>query len=254
MEPKALNAHTMDNNAINLILARLEIMSRDMARLNIGFEKLDTDVASMSGRLERESDPEAYLVWESSCNKIFQFNDLIEEKKSCYAIAYFERHELLVKLYNLRQGSKSVMAYYDEFQQLILKVDHRGNDEFHWVLAGVVLKERRIRVYDSMSRRRRSEPSPEIQKLAKILPTYLDMSGFLDQKVRTDWSMIEVYLDKMGNPFDVQYVEGIAQQTIDSLDYGIFVAAYVEYLSDGLQVPKNELDAGLPHKIYAALL
>ncbi|PHU02639.1 hypothetical protein BC332_27890 [Capsicum chinense] len=56
-------------------------------------------------------------------------------------------------------------------------------DEFHWVLAVVILKERRIRVYDSMLRKRRSRPSSEIQKLAKILPTYLDMSGFLEQKV-----------------------------------------------------------------------
>ncbi|PHU12081.1 hypothetical protein BC332_19011 [Capsicum chinense] len=31
-------------------------------------------------------------------------------------------------------------------------------DEFHWVLAVVVLKETRIRVYDSMSRRRRFRP------------------------------------------------------------------------------------------------
>ncbi|PHT70978.1 hypothetical protein T459_26082 [Capsicum annuum] len=84
-------------------------------------------------------------------------------------------------------------------------------DEFHWVLAVFVLKERRVRVYDSMSRRRCSEPSSEIQKLAKILPTYLDMSSFLDQKVRTDWSMIEAYRDKMANLFDVQYVDGIAQ-------------------------------------------
>ncbi|PHU25800.1 hypothetical protein BC332_04132 [Capsicum chinense] len=66
-------------------------------------------------------------------------------------------------------------------------------DEFHWVLATVVLKERRIRVYDSMSRRRRSGPSSEIQKLAKILPTYLDMSVFLEQKVPIDWSTIEAY-------------------------------------------------------------
>ncbi|KAF3626568.1 putative protein EIN4-like [Capsicum annuum] len=127
-------------------------------------------------------------------------------------------------------------------------------DEFHWVLAVVVLKERRIRVYDSMSRRRCSGPSSEIQKLAKILPTYLDMSDFLDQKVRTNWSTIEAYRDKMANPFDVQYVDGIAQQTIDSLDCGPFIAAYVEYLSDGLQVPNNELDVGLLRKRYAALL
>ncbi|PHT87371.1 hypothetical protein T459_09477, partial [Capsicum annuum] len=90
-------------------------------------------------------------------------------------------------------------------------------DEFHWVLAVVVLKERRIRVYDLMSQRRRSRSLFEIKKLAKILPTYLDMSGFLDQKVRTDWSTIKAYRDKMGNPFDVQYVEGITQQTIGSL-------------------------------------
>ncbi|PHU11352.1 hypothetical protein BC332_18282 [Capsicum chinense] len=127
-------------------------------------------------------------------------------------------------------------------------------DEFHWVLAVVVQKERRIRVYDSMSRRRRSGPSSEIQKLAKILPTYLDMSGFLDQKVRTDWSTIEAYRDKMANPFDVQYVDEIAQQTIGSVDCSPFVAAYVEYLSDELQVPNDGLNAGLLHKRYAALL
>ncbi|PHT99027.1 hypothetical protein BC332_32020 [Capsicum chinense] len=90
-------------------------------------------------------------------------------------------------------------------------------DEFHWVLAVVILKERRIRFYDLMSRKRHFGLSSEIQKLAKILPTYLDMSVFLDQKVCTDWSTIEAYWDKMVNPFDVQYVNGIAQQTIGIL-------------------------------------
>ncbi|KAF3640602.1 putative protein EIN4-like [Capsicum annuum] len=127
-------------------------------------------------------------------------------------------------------------------------------DEFHWLLAFVVLKERRIRVYDSMSRRRRFEPSSKIQKLAKILPAYLDMSGFLDQKVHTDWSTIEAYRDKMANPFDVQYVDRIAQQTIGSLDCSPFVTAYAKYLSDGLQVPNGGLDARLLRKRYAALL
>ncbi|KAF3668905.1 hypothetical protein T459_19507 [Capsicum annuum] len=68
-----------------------------------------------------------------------------------------------------------------------------------------------------MSRRRRFGPSSEIQKLAKILPTYLDMSGFLDKKVSTNWSTIEAYRDKMANSFDIQYFDRIAQQTIGSL-------------------------------------
>ncbi|PHT53444.1 hypothetical protein CQW23_07906 [Capsicum baccatum] len=127
-------------------------------------------------------------------------------------------------------------------------------DEFHLVLVVVVLKERRIQFYDSMSRRRRSGSSSEIQKLTKILPTYLDISGFLDQKVRTDWSMIEAYRDKMDNPFDVQYIEEIAQQTIGRLNCGSFIAAYAEYLSDGLQVTNNELDVGLLRKRYVSLL
>ncbi|PHT63912.1 hypothetical protein T459_32210 [Capsicum annuum] len=127
-------------------------------------------------------------------------------------------------------------------------------DEFHWVLAVVVLKERRIRVYDSMLRRRRFGLSFKIQKLAKILPTYLDMSGSLDQKVCTDWSMIEAYRYKMANLFAVQYVEEIAQQTIGSLNYGPFVTAHAEYLSDGLQVPNDGIDVGLLRKRYAAFL
>ncbi|KAF3631111.1 hypothetical protein FXO37_28157 [Capsicum annuum] len=60
--------------------------------------------------------------------------------------------------------------------------------------------------------------------------------------------------DKMANPFDVQYVDGIAQQTIGSLNCGPFVASYAEYLSDRLQVPNDGLDVGLLCKIYAALL
>ncbi|KAF3657862.1 putative protein EIN4-like [Capsicum annuum] len=74
------------------------------------------------------------------------------------------------------------------------------------------------------------------------------------KKVRTDWSTIEAYRDQMTNPFDVRYVDGIAQQTIGSLDCGPFVAAYAEYLSNGLQVINDGLDARLLRKRYAALL
>ncbi|PHU22187.1 hypothetical protein BC332_07294 [Capsicum chinense] len=74
------------------------------------------------------------------------------------------------------------------------------------------------------------------------------------KKVRTNWLTIEAYRDKMANPFDVQYVEGIAQQTIGSLDCGLFVAAYAEYLSDGLKVPNDGLDVGLLCKRYVVFL
>ncbi|PHT78604.1 hypothetical protein T459_16656 [Capsicum annuum] len=59
-------------------------------------------------------------------------------------------------------------------------------DEFHQVLAVIILKKRHIRVYDSMLRKRRFGPSSVIQKLAKILPTYLDINDLLDQNICTD--------------------------------------------------------------------
>ncbi|PHT42760.1 hypothetical protein CQW23_16785 [Capsicum baccatum] len=129
------------------------------------------------------------------------------------------------------------------------------NDYSEWIANGLLKHH---------AGRSRFGPSSEIQKLAKILPTYLDMSDFLDQKVHTDWSTIEAYRDKMANSFDVQYVDGIAQQTIGSLyglsiflkhkDCGPFVTAYAEYLSNDLQVPNDGLDVGLLRKRYAALL
>ncbi|PHT72864.1 hypothetical protein T459_23649 [Capsicum annuum] len=103
-----------------------------------------------------------------------------------------------------------------------------------------------------MSQRRHSGPSSEIQKLAKILPTYLDMSGFLDQKVRTDWSTIEAYWDKIANPFDVQYIDGFTQK--NHWNCGPFVPTYAKYFSDGLQVPNDGIDVGLLRKRYVALL
>ncbi|PHT55376.1 hypothetical protein CQW23_03862 [Capsicum baccatum] len=126
------------------------------------------------------------------------------------------------------------------------------HDEFRWVLVVVILKERRIRVYDSMLRRRHFRPSSEIQKLAKILPTYLDMSGFLDQKVRTDWSTIEAYRDKTERLYELQDMDYLF--FLKRRDCGLFVAAYAEYLSYELQIPNDGLDARLFHQIYASLL
>ncbi|KAK4706862.1 hypothetical protein R3W88_033579 [Solanum pinnatisectum] len=59
--------------------------------------------------------------------------------------------------------------------------------KFHWVLAVVVLKERCIKVYDSMSSSRTNRKlSYEIQKLSTMLPKYLESIGFFEQKDRTN--------------------------------------------------------------------
>ncbi|KAF3657613.1 hypothetical protein FXO38_13629 [Capsicum annuum] len=53
------------------------------------------------------------------------------------------------------------------------------------------------------------------------------------------------------------YLEWIADRLLKhhaGRNYGPFIAAYAEYLSEGLQVPNDGIDAGLLRKRYAALL
>ncbi|PHT51513.1 hypothetical protein CQW23_05975 [Capsicum baccatum] len=64
--------------------------------------------------------------------------------------------------------------------------------EFHWVLTVIVLKERLIRVFDSLSSKRKKEPHIEIQKLAVMLPTYLSDNDFYDKTERTNWPSLSV--------------------------------------------------------------
>ncbi|PHT69729.1 hypothetical protein T459_24833 [Capsicum annuum] len=108
-----------------------------------------------------------------------------------------------------------------------------------------------VRVYDSLSSKRKSEPPNEIRKLAAILPTYLSDNDFFEKSERIDWSTLKVYEGKLGlqtdeishNPFDVEYVQNIPQQASDSLDCGVFVFAYAEILSEGQQVHLFEFEA-----------
>ncbi|XP_015061029.1 uncharacterized protein LOC107007076 [Solanum pennellii] len=131
-----------------------------------------------------------------------------------------------------------------------------SNGEFHWVLAVVALKERCIKVYDSMfSNRSNRKLFSEIQKMATMLPKYLELSGFYEQNERTNWSVLKCYQGKnKSHPFEVSHVTGIAQQEISSLDCEIFVAAYAEYLSDGLQVPSCGINVDTLRLRYASRL
>ncbi|KAM3393799.1 hypothetical protein P3S68_002800 [Capsicum galapagoense] len=55
-------------------------------------------------------------------------------------------------------------------------------------------------------------------------------------------------------PFDVDYVQNIPQQASGSLDCGVFVCAYVEILSEGLQVHSCGFDSACQSAHYASLL
>ncbi|PHT97169.1 hypothetical protein BC332_33905 [Capsicum chinense] len=95
-----------------------------------------------------------------------------------------------------------------------------------------------------------------------MMPTYLSDNGFFEKTERIDWSTLKAYEGKLGletgeishNPFDVEYVQNIPHQASDSLDYGVFMAAYAEILSEGHQVHSCEFEAASQRARYASLL
>ncbi|KAF3647040.1 hypothetical protein FXO38_18846 [Capsicum annuum] len=117
------------------------------------------------------------------------------------------------------------------------------NENFHWVLAVIALKDKRIRVYDSLSRRRSTKSITEIQ----------------------NWPNLETYRDKITqtiqilneHTFDVEYVQHIMQKESDSVydrDCGVFVVGYAEYLSEEMNVPSDGFEALYRRMRYAILL
>ncbi|KAK4733880.1 hypothetical protein R3W88_008141 [Solanum pinnatisectum] len=113
------------------------------------------------------------------------------------------------------------------------------NGEFHWVL--VVFKEWWIKVYNSMySSRINRKLSGKIQKLSTILPRYLNSTNFLSKKTEPTGQLLNLTRPRTN--------------LIHSKDCGLFVAAYAEFLSDGLQVPSYGIISESVRMKYASLL
>ncbi|XP_070018236.1 uncharacterized protein [Nicotiana sylvestris] len=114
-------------------------------------------------------------------------------------------------------------------------------DKLHWVLAVVSFKERCIKVYDSYrSAGHDAYVVSEIDKLAKLVPLYLSISGFYRDSQGIDWSTYSAYTDKSHNdPFE---------------DCGVHVAAYAEFLSTLGEIPQITFDSSLLRQRYGALL
>ncbi|XP_070003024.1 protein Ycf2-like [Nicotiana sylvestris] len=98
-------------------------------------------------------------------------------------------------------------------------------DKLHWILVVVSFKERCIKV------------------------------GFYRDKQGIDWSNYSAYTDKSHiDPFDVVFTSNLPQQKVGSMDCGVHVAAYAEFLSTLGEVPQITFDSNLLRQRYGALL
>ena len=98
------------------------------------------------------------------------------------------------------------------------------DQEFHWVLAVVELKNRVIRVFDSSICTRRKAIPHEIKMLSKMLPSYLLDSGFFEETERTKFADCHAYKDNITGsllepqvPFMIEFAQDIPKQDCNSL-------------------------------------
>ncbi|PHT60092.1 hypothetical protein CQW23_02455 [Capsicum baccatum] len=148
---------------------------------------------------------------------------------SCFFKSYVEKThtryspaESVVELSTQQDYAESIVV--DKNEDSIANIIHG-----FYMPAGLpwymVDEERLIRMYDSLSSKKKKEPHIEIQKLAVMLPTYLSDNDFYDKTERTNWPSLEAYKGKITQqtglvnkiPFDVDYVQNIPQRASDSL-------------------------------------
>ncbi|PHU22269.1 hypothetical protein BC332_07376 [Capsicum chinense] len=207
---KALSIIKKSNIAIPLSLSCTDIQCARATEEQHELKKVNMKKVEPISLGERKNYPfEGFNISDKAPKKLIQLiNDYSEKIANGllkhHAGRYYQQHLEVSRneeyLINIMKGFSSPASLpWHLVDEVYILINY--GDEFHWVLTIVVLKERHIQVYDSMSRMRHSGPSSEIQK-----------------------------------------------------DYGPFVTAYAEYLSDGLQVLNDGIDAGLLSKGYATLL
>ncbi|MCD9641876.1 hypothetical protein HAX54_028357 [Datura stramonium] len=94
----------------------------------------------------------------------------------------------------------------------------------------------------------------EIDKLSQLLPIYLSTINFYHKKGITSSSHPRYNIQTPSDAFELIYVDNIPQQKSGSIDCGLFVIAYAEFLIGGEGIPNSSIDAELLRNRYASIL
>ncbi|KAF3642507.1 hypothetical protein FXO38_21062 [Capsicum annuum] len=79
---------------------------------------------------------------------------------------------------------------------------------FHWVLIVMGLKERCIRMYNSL--KGHDDHEIEIKDFAGMLSTYLSIYNFFEKKECTEWSLLKAFKENTDqHTFDIKFADGI---------------------------------------------
>ncbi|XP_070020365.1 uncharacterized protein [Nicotiana sylvestris] len=146
---------------------------------------------------------------------------------------------------------------WDEIDYVIMPVNIK--EKFHWVLVVIDIADMQLYAYDSMvSSHNHHVVESCVEKFSVIIPLYLSCTGFYGKRKDINFMNTKAYIEKpVIDPLNIQWmVAEIPQQKEGSLDCGVFVAAFAEYVSLGdLSISAEDLsDIDQHRRRYGALL
>ncbi|XP_069143855.1 uncharacterized protein [Solanum lycopersicum] len=156
-----------------------------------------------------------------------------------------------------------IIDYINGYKMLAYAPWHTVDDVFipvnlegrlHWILIVISFNDRCIKVYDSINNSlHHSFVVNHIKKYAQLIPMYLVKSHFYQKKGLDIASHHRYQGHTVYDSFEIVYVEDLPQQPTASLDCGVYVASYAEFLSERKDIPAV-LDPEEIRLRYGALL
>ncbi|KAK4724911.1 hypothetical protein R3W88_027690 [Solanum pinnatisectum] len=126
----------------------------------------------------------------------------------------------------------------------------------HWIFVVFDIGQRSLEVYDSFPARDgvNFEVKTIVEMLSIVLPYYLSMVKFYDKrpelKATPKYSGIDEF-EKIEFHF---ITKGVPRQQDDSLDCGVFVVAFAEFVSNGEHILNQQVKADILRKRFGAIL
>ncbi|KAH0732950.1 hypothetical protein KY290_003794 [Solanum tuberosum] len=126
----------------------------------------------------------------------------------------------------------------------------------HWILVVFDIVQRSLEVYDSFPARGgvNFEVKNIVEMLSIVLPYYLSVVKFYDKRPELKATPKYIGIDEI-EKIEFHFItKGVPRQQDDSLDCGVFVAAFAEFVSNGQHILNQQVKADILRKRFGAIL
>ncbi|XP_069144636.1 uncharacterized protein [Solanum lycopersicum] len=207
-------------------------------------DKEESDLFSNFWIWLKEDLLDRYKKGKATLPQLFNFGVATIDNKNWFYNIGFERQ--------LIDNSMLAYAPWHTVDDVFIPVNLEGR--LHWILIVISFNDRCIKVYDSINNSlHHSFVVNHIKKYAQLIPMYLVKSDLYLKKGFDIASHHRYQGHTVYDSFEIVYVEDLPQKLAASLDCGVYVASYAEFLSERKDIPAD-IDPEEIRLRYSALL